>query len=773
MGREMNIEIRKKWKRTLAGALAALLFAGAAPDTCTVLAAQTKAVWAYEAGDQQKIIGFDGLTAEQESIYITNKVSLELLVARMPSSIGVELEGTGRVSIPVTWECVGDYENSNYFYYQFNPKWDTTQYVQGAGTAGEIPYVGVFIGRDSSIKLASRAENQETIYKFMKEEMGFNTAAACGVLANIQSESSFNPAASVIDTNGLTSYGICQWNGVRFDALRSYCNDRGYDYTSITGQLKYLKYELQNSEAQACSRVKNVENTADGAWNAGYNWAKYFERCASVYFESRGNLARDTYWPIYGGGTKRTKYTIKYDLDGGENHSDNPSFYYNTSDTMILKDPSKTGYTFDGWYKNKAMTQKITSIPKGSEGNLKLYAKWNVNHYTIKFSGNGATSGSMSSMKDCEYDSIYTLTKNKFVRSGYRFAGWNTKKNGKGTPYSNKEDVENLSAKDGAVITLYAQWTKSMYTITYKLNGGTLTQKNPTKYDVNTKTFTLKNPTRKGYTFEGWYKESSYKTKVTKIKKGTTGNITLYAKWKLNKYKIVYKGNGATSGSMSDVTTCKYGKKYTLAPNKFKRTGYTFTGWNTAADGSGRSYKDKEQVKNLSASNNKTITLYAQWKRQVYTIKYELNGGIMGSKSNPTKYYVNTKTFKLNAPEREGYTFKGWYTEKNFKYKITQIKKGTRKNYKLYAKWQINKYEIQFDGNGAQSGKMQSITGCQYGKSYTLPENCFKKTGYSFIGWNTAADGSGTFYQNRAEVTNLSLKNGDTVTLYAQWETDN
>lgn len=768
----MRIEIRKKWKRILAGTLAVLLMTGSAPGRNEVYGAQTENILGYETGEPQKIIGFEGLSGEQESIYIANKVSLELLVARMPASIDVRLEGVGTVPIPVTWECVGDYENSNYFYYQFNPKWDTAQYVQGAGTAGEIPYIGVFIGRDLSFKRASKDENQETIYQFMKDEMGFNTAAACGVLANIQAESSFNPAASVIDTNGLTSYGICQWNGVRFEALKSYCDEKGYDYTSLKGQLKYLKYELQGSEARACSMVKNVENTAAGAWNAGYNWARYFERCASIYFESRANLARDTYWPIYGGGAKRTKYTVTYYLDDGENDDDNPNYYYNTSDTITLKDPSKTGYTFAGWYKNKAMTQKITSIPKGSEGNLKLYAKWNVNHYTIKFHGNGATSGSMSSMKDCEYDSIYTLSKNKFERSGYNFAGWNTKKNGKGTPYSNKEDVENLSAEDGAVITLYAQWTKSMYTITYQLNGGTQSEKNPTKYDVNTKTFTLKKPTRKGYTFEGWYKESTYKTKVTKIETGTTGNLKLYAKWKVNQYKIVYKGNGATSGSMSDVTTCKYGKKYTLVSNKFKRTGYTFTGWNTAADGSGRSYKDKEQVKNLAASNNKTITLYAQWKRKVYTIQYELNGGIMGTKSNPTKYYVNTKTFQLNAPEREGYTFLGWYTEKNFKNKITQIKKGTQKNYKLYAKWQINKYEIQFDGNGAKSGKMESIAGCKYGETYTLPENRFKRTGYSFIGWNTSPDGTGTFYRDQAKVLNLSLKNGETVTLYAQWEAD-
>lgn len=76
------------------------------------------------------------------------------------------------------------------------------------------------------------------------------------MLANIESESSFNPTISVIDTNGKISYGICQWNASRFDDLRNYCNSNGYDYTSIDGQLKFLKYELEHSEKYAFSKVK-------------------------------------------------------------------------------------------------------------------------------------------------------------------------------------------------------------------------------------------------------------------------------------------------------------------------------------------------------------------------------------------------------------------------------------------------------------------------------------------------------------------------------------
>ena len=233
------------------------------------------------------------------------------------------------------------------------------------------------------------------------------------MLANIESESSFNPTISVIDTNGKISYGICQWNASRFDDLRNYCSSNGYDYTSIDGQLKFLKYELEHSEKYAFSKVKNVENTADGAYTAGYNWAKYFERCNSVYFEGRAKRARDVYWAKYNGDSPddpdnpdnpddpvTKKYTIKYVLYDGENSDANPSSYKITTETITLKKAKKKGYTFEGWYKESSFKNRITTIPKGSKGNLTIYAKWKANKYTVRFHGNKATSGSMQEMKN-------------------------------------------------------------------------------------------------------------------------------------------------------------------------------------------------------------------------------------------------------------------------------------------------------------------------------------------------------------------------------------
>lgn len=307
------------------------------------------------------------------------------------------------------------------------------------------------------------------------------------------------------------------------------------------------------------------------------------------------------------------------------------------------------------------------------------------------------------------------------------------------------------------------------YQIQYNLNGGTNNKSNPAKYYNTSTTITLKNPTKKGYTFKGWYSDAAFKTKVTKIAVGSTGTKKLYAKWTAHKYTIKFSGNGSKSGTMKSLTSRKYGTSYTLPANTYKKTGYTFVGWNTRADGKGTTYKNKASIKNLTATDGKTVTLYAKWQKTKYTITYVLNGG-KNDKDNPSKYYITTATIKLDKPTRKGYTFKGWYSDSKFKKSVTKISKGSTGNKKFYAKWKANDYNIRFKGNGATSGSMSKMTNRKYGITYTLKSNAFKKKGYVFVGWNTRADGKGTSYKNKAKIKNLSAKDGETITLYAQWK---
>ncbi|MGN0466269.1 MAG: leucine-rich repeat protein [Lachnospiraceae bacterium] len=309
---------------------------------------------------------------------------------------------------------------------------------------------------------------------------------------------------------------------------------------------------------------------------------------------------------------KSTTYKITYDANGGK---DAPATQIKEKDialTLNKAKPTRKGYTFLGWATSKTST-KVAYAPGATfreNKNCTLYALWKTNIYKIAFDKNGGT-GSMATMS-CNYNKSYALKANTFTKKGYIFQCWNAKPDGTGNNYADKVTIKNLSSINGKTVTLYAKWEPIKYTITYQLNGGTNNKSNPSSYNIATSTITLKKPTRKGYTFDGWYTSSNYKTKVTKISKGSMGNKIFYAKWKVNTYKIVFDKNGGT-GSMATMS-CNYNKSYALKANTFSKKGYTFKCWNAKADGTGNNYADKVTIKNLSSINGKTVTLYAQWE---------------------------------------------------------------------------------------------------------------------------------------------------------------
>ena len=135
--------------------------------------------------------------------------------------------------------------------------------------------------------------NEYQIYAFMVSEMGYNRAAAMGVLANIKYESSYNPDCN---GDGGTSYGICQWHAGRKTNLISWCEENLLDYTTLDGQLRFFKYEITSRYASVHSYLRDVENSADGAYDAGYYFCFNYEAPAARTSQStkRGTYARDT-----------------------------------------------------------------------------------------------------------------------------------------------------------------------------------------------------------------------------------------------------------------------------------------------------------------------------------------------------------------------------------------------------------------------------------------------------------------------------------------------
>ncbi len=159
-----------------------------------------------------------------------------------------------------------------------------------------------------------KSQNESVIIEFLVKNVGLNYAAACGVLANIYYESAvdenamgdYREASEKYETSGYTSYGICQWHDVstgsgRWTNLKNYCKKNGYDDTSLTGQLYFLKYELETSYKSTLNYLKTVSNTQQGAYDAAYYWCVHFEVPADKenVGVTRGNYAKNTYWSKY------------------------------------------------------------------------------------------------------------------------------------------------------------------------------------------------------------------------------------------------------------------------------------------------------------------------------------------------------------------------------------------------------------------------------------------------------------------------------------------
>lgn len=411
------------------------------------------------------------------------------------------------------------------------------------------------------------------------------------------------------------------------------CNGSGIDAVAVTSaDHEWNKVRINDS-------WYNVDCTWDDAGNGYPIYYDFFAKNDAYYDNAQqaSSHAEESYWNKYlppctltstssgwVAGTfpaitqtaQAPKISAKTDSEGDcEVTITAPAagarIYYTLDGTVPEESTAKSIRYDDSFYIDKSATINAIAVCDGYWDSAVTGKSIDLSKkVTVTYNGNGATSGKMS--KQTGYrDSIITLKNNAFKKTGYSFAGWNTKKNGKGKSYTNKQKVSSFTGN----VTLYAQWERPTYKITYKLDGGKNNKSNPATYKKTTKTITLKNATKTGYTFKGWYSDKNFKNKVTSIKKGSTGNKTLYAKWEANKYTIKFNGNGSTGGKMSSLTNCKYGKSYKLTANKFKKSGYTFVGWNTKKNGSGKTYKNKQSIKNLTSKNGGTVTLYAQWMK--------------------------------------------------------------------------------------------------------------------------------------------------------------
>ena len=457
-----------------------------------------------------------------------------------------------------------------------------------------------------------------------------------------------------------------------------------------------------------------------------------------------------------------TDYDIIYNLDGGTNNGSNPATYNIETITITLLEPTRTGYTFEGWFSEAEFTNEITEITIGSTGDVTLFAQWTTNEYTITFDGNTNSGGSLPTAITQDYNSQVTVPGNTgaLTKMGYTFNGWNTLANGSGTAYL-EDDTFNMPATNS---TLFAQWSPTEYDITYNLEGGTNNGSNPATYNIGTSTITFLAPTKTGYTFEGWFSEAEFTNEITEITLGSTGDVTLFAQWTINSYNITYNLDGGTNNGSNPVTYNIGTSTITLlAPTK---TGYTFAGWFSEAEFT-------NEITEITLGSTGDITLFAQWTISSYTVSFSGNTNTGGSlPSAITQNYNSQVTVPSNTGSltKTGYTFIGWNTLANGS-GTTYVAGNTfnmpAANRILYAKWTIKSYTVSFNGNTNTGGSLPPVITQNYNSQVTVPGNTgsLTKTGYTFNGWNTLANGTGTVY-GAGDTLQLGASN---VTLYASW----
>ena len=471
---------------------------------------------------------------------------------------------------------------------------------------------------------------------------------------------------------------------------------------------------------------------------------------------------------------QQNTYTVTFDANGGTDDIVKEDIAHGSKLSGIVPDePQRDGYQFVGWNTDRNASSALDDY--AITGDVTLYAVWKANSYTVYFNANGGEV--TTSDKKVTYDSVYGDLPVP-TRVGYTFNGWYL-----GETLVNA-DTQVTTADSH---TLAAHWTVNTYAVTFYKNDGTdgvHDSKNDVAYDQAIGE--VSQPLRTGYTFAGWaWNKTSSEADFaagTELKNLTAENgatVTLYAVWRANTYTVTFNPNyEGDTGSMSDMTFT-YGTAQNLSANAFTRTGYTFAGWATEEDATKVKYENGESVSNLTTENGGTVTLYAVWTANTYTVTFDANGGEGTMDDMPFTYDeeknlnpINPDTFK-----RAGYTFKGWARNPNVSNiefadgaSVSNLTSRNGVTVTLYAVWEANTYTVTFDKNvGDGETTTQDFT---YDTAQNLNPNAFTRTGYTFAGWARDKGATEIEFADGASVINLTATDKGNVTLYAVWRAD-
>lgn len=380
--------------------------------------------------------------------------------------------------------------------------------------------------------------------------------------------------------------------------------------------------------------------------------------------------------------------------------------------------------------------------------------------YSITYNANNGTGAPVGTTK--WYNEDLTLSTTKPTRTGYSFLGWSTSSTATSATYA-----AGGKYTANAAAALYAVWKADTYTVSYVANGGTGTTTAQTKtYNV---ALTLRSALSRA--------NSSTKYTVTlnanggsstgdsdnKLESNKTVTYT-WAGWKSSADNKVYAaGSNYTLNKATTMTaqwtSSESGGSVTLPTPT--RPSYTFSGWYTASSGGS---KAGNAGATYTPSGN--VTLWAHWYQSSWTVSYNGNAssGVTNIPSSQTKTQGSTLTLSSTRPSRTGYTFLGWNTSSTATTATYQPGGSYTADAAavLYAIWRENTFAITYNANGGT--RAPAATTKRYTQDAKITTGEPTRSGCTFLGWCTTADGSGTKYK-----ANDTYSTNANITLYAMW----
>lgn len=505
-------------------------------------------------------------------------------------------------------------------------------------------------------------------------------------------------------------------------------------YTSFT-TLAVLSFD-----AQGGSSVTSLEFAAGGTVNltsktttqTGYTFLGWFEAATggtavntSSYSPGSGNRTLYAHW-------SQDSYAITWDAHSGTIVGTPQSTYTYGGTITKPSDPTRTGYTFDGWWTtattggSQYFASSSTYTTSGT-GALTIHARWTAIVYNVTFDEHGG-----STVSDATYTFGTTVHSPSTTRAGYAFAGWWTTQDNSGV----QVDFTSYPASGTTGhIALHAHWTA--YVVTYSAGTGSGTVPSPDSGPVANLPSQGSMVAPSNTTFGGWQCPAGTATLAENSAFTPTADVTCTAIWTPVGSKTVtfYENFGSSTATATQSTNTPTN----LSTNPFSQTGYVFVYW-CKIQGSTCISSDRV-AQNESYSFASDLSLYAIWELESYVITFNSNYGSSPSTSTTTAQYNSTITLN-NVITRTGYTLSGWSLANNGATVSTYTVTGSET---FYAIWTLKSYTITYHNNfGTPTTATQTLNHFDTtALNFALPSGSnWTNTGYTFLGWSTTSGGS-------------------------------